>query len=409
MINQYVRYIYNISFGIAAITAFLSITYAGFLYLTSAGNPAKIKEAKDRIFSSLLGIGILLVSYVLLVVINPGLIVLTMPALQDTSLIALPNAPLQEPKSTFLATIKEIGVRGALTMDGIEDAARLISESMATSCFCINAKSLCLCSGGEENDKCEPQICYAGDTDGEPLNPGHPCSNYEEIKRNQELIMFLLDELVYYQNRAVGSEFVKNLSLDLDNVDIFDAINNPSLALADSVNLGGEAMRLQRDIDKILWPTLEYYNKFILTQTDQTVINLLLEEQAKKREEFELTKDLRNELMYFAWLVDPLKYLVAEIAKLPDQCALNTQTKCGPPKCIYQPEMSVPGRDEKLNACHNTYIGCRSICLKGLTPCPFIETALVYAGIDTLQGLIVDRAKNIIEIVDKIRDTRSQF
>jgi len=49
--------------------------------LTSAGSPAKISEAKDRIGSAILGLIIILASFLILKVINPDLITLKLPGL----------------------------------------------------------------------------------------------------------------------------------------------------------------------------------------------------------------------------------------------------------------------------------------------------------------------------------------
>ncbi len=73
-IPQYIRYIFVFSLGVVGIVAFISILLAAFGYVTSVGNPQKATAAKDRIFSSLLGILLLLGSYLLLNAINPDLL-----------------------------------------------------------------------------------------------------------------------------------------------------------------------------------------------------------------------------------------------------------------------------------------------------------------------------------------------
>jgi len=73
-IPQYIRYIFVFSLGVVGIIAFISILVAAFGYVTSVGNPQKATAAKDRIFSSLLGILLLLGSYLLLNAINPDLL-----------------------------------------------------------------------------------------------------------------------------------------------------------------------------------------------------------------------------------------------------------------------------------------------------------------------------------------------
>ncbi|MCD6232973.1 hypothetical protein J7J81_01135 [bacterium] len=73
---QYIKYIFNFSLIIGAIIAFGALVYAGFIFLTSTGKPALLNEAKDRIFSAVLGLAILLGSFVILNTVNPRLTVL---------------------------------------------------------------------------------------------------------------------------------------------------------------------------------------------------------------------------------------------------------------------------------------------------------------------------------------------
>jgi len=394
-IAQYIRYIYNISFGIAAVLGFLALTYAGFLYLSAAGNPSKIQESKQRILSALLGIGILLISYVLLIAINPDLILFSLPLLEDLDVLTVKQTAWQG-YSGKLGTIKEIGYMGKELMNAIEDAADYLNSSALGKCLCINAKSLCLCTGGGENDSCEPQTCYIGED-----NSGHPCSNYKEMKEKEELLSLWTDEIIYFQNRAVGSGFLEEIwvgnAFNLTDFDDLNSIFSP----ADLVGLGGEAMRLQKDIDNVLSPTVEYYDDLVKkaqqNQADQATIDVLAQKKDLAKEEKELTEKLRDKLITFGLLVEALKYPTREIVRLPDQCATNLTDSCDA-ECITM------GDDE----CHDTYTGCLSVCM-GLTPCPVIEIAFAYGQIDLLQKEIVNAAQDIMDIVDKIRDIKQKL
>ena len=70
-----------LSLIIASLAAFFSIVYGGFQHITSAGNPSKLSDARGRIKSGLLGLTILLSSYLILSTINPQLIVLKVPGI----------------------------------------------------------------------------------------------------------------------------------------------------------------------------------------------------------------------------------------------------------------------------------------------------------------------------------------
>ena len=73
---DYVKYIFNFSLAIVSLIAFGALIYGGVLYLTSAGNPSKMGDARGRMFAGILGLIILLSAYLILTTINPRLIIL---------------------------------------------------------------------------------------------------------------------------------------------------------------------------------------------------------------------------------------------------------------------------------------------------------------------------------------------
>ena len=75
-LNQIVAWFYYFIIGVAGLAAFVMLVTGGVKYLTSAGNPSAIGDAKDRIKSALLGLLIILMSWLILQVINPDLIIL---------------------------------------------------------------------------------------------------------------------------------------------------------------------------------------------------------------------------------------------------------------------------------------------------------------------------------------------
>ena len=70
LINNAVTY----SFIVVGIAVFIMIMWAGFLWMTSAANPANIATAKRYIFNAIIGAILLLSSYVILNTINPELV-----------------------------------------------------------------------------------------------------------------------------------------------------------------------------------------------------------------------------------------------------------------------------------------------------------------------------------------------
>lgn len=80
-LNKLIAWFYYFIVTISGISAFVMLVWGGFLWLTSAGNPTKISNAKDQITSAFLGLIIILASYLILKVINPELTTLKLPTL----------------------------------------------------------------------------------------------------------------------------------------------------------------------------------------------------------------------------------------------------------------------------------------------------------------------------------------
>jgi len=83
---QYINYLFIFGLGAIAFLALAQMMIGGITYILAAGNVAKVEDAKDTIQQALLGLGLLLVSYLLLRTINPDLVNLRNPKLTPISL-----------------------------------------------------------------------------------------------------------------------------------------------------------------------------------------------------------------------------------------------------------------------------------------------------------------------------------
>jgi len=92
-LTDMVRYFYEWGIFIGALAVFISLLIGGFLYLTSMGNPARMAEAKDRIFSAVIGLVLLLAIYLILNTINPELTILSLNPIGG---VACPAQPCPE-------------------------------------------------------------------------------------------------------------------------------------------------------------------------------------------------------------------------------------------------------------------------------------------------------------------------
>lgn len=69
--EEIISYIFQLLVGIGALIAVAMVVMAGVEWMTSEGNPGKIDGAKTKIKNALLGVGVLLGSYLIINTINP--------------------------------------------------------------------------------------------------------------------------------------------------------------------------------------------------------------------------------------------------------------------------------------------------------------------------------------------------
>lgn len=75
-IGEYIKAIYNYGVAGVGILAAIMLMLGGIIWLTSAGSSSKVEQAKSIITSSIVGLGLVLTSYLLLKTINPDLVIM---------------------------------------------------------------------------------------------------------------------------------------------------------------------------------------------------------------------------------------------------------------------------------------------------------------------------------------------
>lgn len=81
-LNELIVWFYYFIVGISGLAVFIELVWGGFTWLTSSGSSSKTGEAKERINSAVLGLIIILSSYLILQVINPDLTIIKLPTIQ---------------------------------------------------------------------------------------------------------------------------------------------------------------------------------------------------------------------------------------------------------------------------------------------------------------------------------------
>ncbi len=77
----FISYWFGVGIYIAGTIALISLAIGGVRYMTSAGNPEAVGDAKDRIKGALLGMALVMASFILIRTINPQLITPTLTPL----------------------------------------------------------------------------------------------------------------------------------------------------------------------------------------------------------------------------------------------------------------------------------------------------------------------------------------
>ena len=110
--HQFISYIYEWGISLGGIAVFIMLVWAGIEYLTSAGDPGKMGIAIKRIKSSILGLVLLLTSWLILNTINPQLVRLApLPNLWQARILSKPEfdiTEMQAPPCEFIVVWPEI-------------------------------------------------------------------------------------------------------------------------------------------------------------------------------------------------------------------------------------------------------------------------------------------------------------
>ena len=122
-IPEYITYLFTLSLTVGAFLSLGIIMIAGFKYLTSIGNPAILEEAKDQIFSAILGLLILLSSWLILNAVNPAL---------TKSELNIENAPTPDPVKIIKAEGPAASTYVVIPVGQIIEQAVYSRDSLAT-------------------------------------------------------------------------------------------------------------------------------------------------------------------------------------------------------------------------------------------------------------------------------------
>lgn len=104
-LTDLVKYAFNFAVAIGSVIAFMVIVYQGFNIANSGGESAKVDAAKNKIRDAFIGLVIILLSYIILTTINPGLIAIQGISLQSFTPETPETIPEAETPGTTAGTV----------------------------------------------------------------------------------------------------------------------------------------------------------------------------------------------------------------------------------------------------------------------------------------------------------------
>jgi len=137
---QLVRYLFLLGLGLGGVLAFASIVVAGIQLITAGGNIGTVEDARSRLSQAILGLMLLLFSYLILRTINPQLVNLREPSFLPAILPAEPKtstttAPLPPAEKWKVAQGK-----GGLVL---ASSLTTVPDYLKTSDACSSAGGIC--------------------------------------------------------------------------------------------------------------------------------------------------------------------------------------------------------------------------------------------------------------------------
>lgn len=168
-IAEYVKAIYKYLIGIVGIFAAIMLMVGGIVWLTSGGNPEKVKQSQEIIKGSLTGLFLALGSFFILGTINPALVdfrVINIKSVNPSASEAdkqrlsqnLDDASKQCPNGQAIGNSSGASCSSVCTDGVISSSAFTLSGSQFLCCVCKNKSGLCF-----------------DDVNGNPKPNGTPC------------------------------------------------------------------------------------------------------------------------------------------------------------------------------------------------------------------------------------------
>lgn len=188
-IGKYIAGIYRYGISLAAVLAVVAVMFGGFVWLSSAGKPDKIKTAQGIIGGAFAGLFLALFSFIILQTVNPRLV-----SLDPLEILSVKEASFQTPESegyTCRGASSQSSCdkicndnfkncdRGSWRPTSCDEISSCPSTARQTESCCV--MNLIKLPDGEhctDDSQCESGIChkYWRNKCRSPLPEGKPCN-----------------------------------------------------------------------------------------------------------------------------------------------------------------------------------------------------------------------------------------
>jgi hypothetical protein len=203
--GEFVANLYKFALGLSGAAAFGVIIYGAILYASSAGNPSKQKDAWDWIRGAIWGVVLLLAAYLILYTINPNLVDLTSPELNEINIVPFESsnsAGLTESNARSQLSQQSIGTKSACNPGQTKDCVKLegMRQDTVDEIFNIagevGSSNIFVTAGTE-----------AGHSDG----PTSHMQGYKfDLRLNTVLSSYITDHFEHIGKRSDGVEQYKS-------------------------------------------------------------------------------------------------------------------------------------------------------------------------------------------------------
>jgi len=142
-ISDYVKYMFYFAVAISGFILFAILVYNGFVYLTSAGDPTKLSQAKNGILNGVIGVIVLLAGVLIFNTINPQLVNLQVAEITGSRGFASPGFYICNYNPSNIGTVLQnyLSEDKDTVNQACEDLAKIMSPPGNTNNKCWRVNS----------------------------------------------------------------------------------------------------------------------------------------------------------------------------------------------------------------------------------------------------------------------------